>query len=198
MKIIRLHTNPDKYSSNSYLVMGTYNTIEDVNAIIDTGYDDYIYKHINKIYTGVGKKAVDKIVITHNHFDHNGGIIQLKERYQAKTYAFLTGNHIDHLLEDGEEIKLADCFFQVVHTPGHSQDSICLYCKKEGILFSGDTTIRVYAKDSSYSTEYIKSIEKLIHLKVTAIYPGHGEPYLDNPQKILRDSYEILTSDKIN
>ena len=196
MKVIRLNTNPDKYSSNSYLVMGAFNTIEDVNAVIDTGYDDFISKHIDTIYTGVGKKPLDKIVITHNHFDHNGGIKQLKEKYGAKAYAYIPGNGIDYILREGEEIKLADCYFTVIHTPGHSQDSICLYCKKEGILFSGDTTIRVYANDSSYTQDYVESIEKLARLKINVIYPGHGEPYKDNPEMIIRNSLRILTNNK--
>lgn len=192
MKIFRLNTNPDQYSSNSYLLLGSFNKIEDINTIIDTGYDDYISSHIDSINTGVGKKAVEKIILTHNHFDHSGGVDYLRNKYNAQCMAFLKGKNIDATLNDGEEIKLADSVFKVIHTPGHSQDSICLYCKEEKVLFSGDTPIRIYAKDATYSPDFLESVEKLSRLNIRVVYPGHGEPINENPEKIIRNTLKVL------
>ncbi len=194
MKIIELKTNPQIYSSKSYLVLGSWNKLSDVNTVIDTGSDSYIINHIERINTGVGKKCVDKVILTHNHFDHVGGIKEIKKKYGAEILAFNKMAGVDRLLKDGEEILIGDCYFQVIHTPGHSSDSVCLYCKSERILFSGDTAIRVYTSDHAYTDEYIKSLERLSMLRISIIYPGHGEPFIDSPEKILKKSLENMKS----
>lgn len=72
MKVFQLAQNPEKYSCRSYLILGTWSTLDDVNTVIDPGIDGSIIDQIEKIYTGVGKKPVDLVVLTHNHFDHAG------------------------------------------------------------------------------------------------------------------------------
>lgn len=193
MKIIKLKHNPKIYCGNSYLILGTWNKISDVNCLIDTGTDGYIVSEIDKINTGVGKSPVDKIFLTHNHFDHAGGVKAVKEKYNAKTYAAINGPDIDFILKDGEEILMGDEYFEVIFSPGHSSDSVCYYCKTEKVLFSGDTQLRINTKDGSYTNEYVSTIKKLAKLDIKIIYPGHGEPIVDNPMKIIRTTLEIIT-----
>jgi len=192
MKVINLPTNEETYNCNPYLILGSWNKLEDINALIDAGADNYLVKEIEKQSTGVGKKPVDKVIITHNHFDHTGAVQMLKEKYGAEILAFIKFPGVDRVLKEGESFLLGDKRFEVIHTPGHSSDSICLYCADEGVLFSGDMTIRVYAQDGSYSDEYIKSIEKLSKLKINVIYPGHGEPITENPELIISNTLKIL------
>jgi glyoxylase-like metal-dependent hydrolase (beta-lactamase superfamily II) len=192
MKIFSLNTNPEIYSSASYLVLGSWNKISDVNAIIDTGSDDYIIQHIEKINTGVGKVPVNKVILTHNHFDHTGGINTLKKKYNAEVLAFTPFAGVDRLLKSGEVLFLGDEYFDIIHTPGHSSDSICLYCKSEGVLFSGDISIRVHSQDGTYTRDYVDSMEKLSRLKIKVVYPGHGEPITENPEKIIKTSLQNM------
>jgi len=199
MKVIKLNTNPKLYSSNVYLLLGSWNRLNDVNALIDTGIDDYILNEIEKIDTGIGKKTIEKVILTHSHFDHIGGIDWLKKMYSPQVYAF-NGSNLkgkDKNLTDGEKIVLADCEFTVIHTPGHSHDSICLYCDKEGILFTGDTPINIRTPGGSYSQDFINVLKKLCELNINIIYPGHNDPISVNPHDMLLNSLKNVRKSKI-
>jgi glyoxylase-like metal-dependent hydrolase (beta-lactamase superfamily II) len=140
---------------------------------------------------------VDKIVITHNHFDHIGGAAFLKKEYNAKVYAKIkSGDLIDYTLNDNDVIKLAEREFLVIHTPGHSDDSICLYNEDEQVLFSGDTTLQIRDFTGSYTPEYIDTLNKLSKLKIKTIYPGHGNPITENPEKMIKSTIaNVIKSD---
>ena len=71
MKVTNLTEGSKIYTSNVYLILGDFNGIDDVNTIIDSGRDSSIFNKITMINTGLGKKQVDQIIITHCHFDHN-------------------------------------------------------------------------------------------------------------------------------
>jgi len=80
MKIIPLRTNPNVYCCRVYLVLGDWSTLDDVNTMIDVGTDGYALHHVQEIYTGVGKRAVAQVILTHNHFDHAGDVPIVRER----------------------------------------------------------------------------------------------------------------------
>jgi glyoxylase-like metal-dependent hydrolase (beta-lactamase superfamily II) len=198
MKVIKLNTNPKIYSGNSYLLLGAWNTIDDINALIDSGSDNYIVEEIEKLYTGVGKNPVDKVVLTHNHFDHLGGALAVKNEYKAKVYAKIySGDVVDYLVNDGDAIKLAEREFLVIHSPGHSTDSICLYCEEEQVLFSGDTTLQIRNSNDSYTEDYLETMQKLAMLKIKVIYPGHGDPITYDPEGMLRITCKNVSESKI-
>ncbi len=83
----------------------------------------------------------------------------------------------DILLNDGD--VLPGTGFIVLHTPGHSAGSICLYNKADSILISGDTLFRdgvgrTDGPDSDTRSMH-ESLRKLYHLPPeTTVYPGHG------------------------
>ncbi len=84
------------------------------------------------------------------------------------------------LINGDNPIKLGNKVLEVIHTPGHSPGGICLYCRKEKILFTGDTLFAdtVGRTDLPYSSkEALKSsLAKLSRLpRETVIYPGHGK-----------------------
>ena len=168
--------------------------------VIDPGDDiDKIMDMINEYNV-----SVEKIINTHGHFDHISANDLLKEKTNAKVYIhekdkdFLTKpeknlssllgsrniislNEADHILKDGDVIEIEDYKFKVIHTPGHSPGSICLYDKENNILISGDTIFntgvgRTDFKDSS-QVQLINSIEnKLLKLSDnTEVYTGHGQ-----------------------
>ena len=80
MKIIPLKKSDKIYSCNPYLILGDWNHVEDLNTVIDPGTDDFILDEIAHLSAGLGKVAVEQILLTHNHFDHAGGMMALKER----------------------------------------------------------------------------------------------------------------------
>ncbi|MDZ7672133.1 MAG: MBL fold metallo-hydrolase [Halanaerobiales bacterium] len=168
--------------------------------VIDPGDDiDKIMDMINEYNV-----TVEKIVNTHGHFDHITANDELKEKTGAEVYIheddkdFLTNpernlssllgssntvslKKADHILQQGDVINIEDYSFEVIHTPGHSPGSICLYDNNNEILISGDTVFntgvgRTDFKDSS-QVSLINSIEnKLLKLPGdTKVYPGHGQ-----------------------
>ena len=71
-------------------------------------------------------------------------------------------------------------FFQVLHTPGHTPGSICLYRPEEGLLLSGDTLFRMgYGRTDlpgGHMGQLMESLETLFTLPSgVRVYPGHGE-----------------------
>jgi len=186
MKVMCLKKSRTKYTCNAYLILGTWSTLKDVNTLVDVGTDGSIVEAISKIYTGVGKKPVEQIIITHEHFDHAGGIKEIRSLYNAKVYAFKQFEGVDETLKDGQIVRIGDRDFEVIHTPGHSSDSICLYCEEDKTLFSGDTPLRVSTPGGSYSIEFIQALENLIRRDVRTIYSGHDNPVEENAGDMIR------------
>ncbi len=146
----------------------------------------------------------EKIIITHGHWDHFIGNRGLKGQFpntriliheqdadmlpnakENMSLSFL-GKSIfsppaDELLTDNEIIELSDYKFSVIHTPGHSPGSICLYSEQVGVLFSGDLIFadggvgRTDLPRSSHS-DLLTSLGKIFSTipDKTIIYPGHG------------------------
>ncbi len=185
MKVVLLNKNNTVYTSNAYLVLGNWNRLEDINTLIDVGADGSIISEIENVHSGVGKNKVDQIILTHNHFDHTKNLAAIKKQYHTKVYAFSPGDFVDELLKDGQMISIADMVFQVIHTPNHSSDSICLYCEEEGVLFSGDAPLRITSISGSYSNDFIRTIERLHRLNIRTIYSGHDLPLKKGVKEML-------------
>jgi glyoxylase-like metal-dependent hydrolase (beta-lactamase superfamily II) len=100
-------------------------------------------------------------------------------------------------VEDGDVL---DFFggFQVVHTPGHSPGSICLYLKDSRILFCGDLLFNRHPltgrKGLRYSLAVVsqdvvqarESVGRLLDLQIETLCPGHGEPILKDAGSRIR------------
>lgn len=192
MKIIQLDKNPAIYTCNSYLILGDWNGLEDINTLIDPGTDGSIIEQIEQISTGCGKLPVQQIILTHNHFDHAGGVAPLKRRYGARVLAFSDGPEVDELLGEGQWIKAGNGAMEVIHTPEHSSDSICLFDMESGVLFSGDTQLRCRSAGESPSPESLLTLKKLGELPIQTAYTGHNGPIYGGILGTLRESLRIL------
>ena len=124
--------------------------------------------------------GLDFILNTHHHLDHIGGNIELKKKYKCEILGNLNDqNRIPGFtvgLKDGEEFTFGELKLQVIHTPGHTLGHICFYCKKENILFSGDSLFslgcgRIF--EGTYK-QMLESMQKLRSLpEETKIFCGH-------------------------
>ncbi len=197
MKVVCLNPHPVQYSCSSYLILGEWNRIQDVNTLIDAGVDGFILDEIARLSTGIGKKAVDQLILTHGHFDHHAGAKFVKEKYSCKIYGFSPLDIVDEILTDGQTIRCGDQDLEVIHTPGHSNDSICLYCKKQEILFSGDTPLFIKTIGGSYTEEFVKSLEKISKRRVSMIYPGHGSPITGKIGEMIGNTLENVYKSQI-
>lgn len=190
MRVILLRKNPDVYSGNAWLILGDSNTLLGVNALVDVGLDAFIIEHLREIATGIGKKPLQKVFLTHSHYDHAGGLDELRRELSPEIYAFAPLPGLTRQLRDGERVSLGDRRFEVLHTPGHSDDSMCLYCAEERVLFSGDTPVHVRTAGGAYPLSLATSLERLCTLPVETIYPGHGDPLTRGVEETLRHTLQ--------
>ena len=81
------------------------------------------------------------VLITHHHFDHTGGALQLADRYGCPIYgpAGSPFEGITNPLEDGATLTLGSTSFTVLAVPGHTLDHIAYYSTEANLLFCGDT-----------------------------------------------------------
>ena len=150
------------------------------------------------------------IILTHCHADHINGIKSIKEKYGGKVLIHRKdaeglknpdinlSKHIgldsiiieeDARIDDGDILHIGQMEFEVISTPGHTCGSICLYCEKEKMLFSGDTLFRgswgrVDLPTSSFEDIISSITNKLINLpEDTIVYPGHGKTTIIKEEK---------------
>lgn len=183
MKITVLKTSGNVYSANSYLITGTWNSLQDCNTLIDPGRDTTVFHSLDEAPGGVGQVKVNQIILTHSHYDHSELALAVKNKYNAKFFAFSAAiEGIDRTLVNGEILHFGDLDFEVIHTPGHSSDSICLFNKDTGVLFSGDTPLVINRPGGTYEGCYIEALEILCKIGVKIIYPGHGQAITEDCQ----------------
>ncbi len=183
------------FESNVYLIRGGK------IALIDTGTGFYINELVKDLRKEVDLEEIDYIILTHEHFDHCGGVKELKEMSNAKIMAHEKASEVlekglswsasffnavqpitkvDKKLVDGDIIDLGDIKLHVLYTPGHSKGSICLYEEESKSLFSGDTIFShggIGRTDffGGSSSELAESIRKIKKLPIRNLYPGHGD-----------------------
>ena len=195
MKIIPILGKNNVYSSNVYMVMGDWKRIEDMNTLVDVGNDPSIIEVIGSMNMGVGKKKVEQVILTHDHSDHTGILPLIKAAFHPVIYAFspfMEG--VDHILRHGDTLRMGDRDFEVLHTPGHSSDSVCLYNKDHGDLFVGDTPVMIRSVDGGYEDGFYQAMIKLCRKDVKTIYFGHGEPLAYQAQEMLQLSLQNIRS----
>jgi len=163
---------------------------------------------------GTQKKTLEdfkQLVNTHAHFDHVGGngyFVNAKVSIHEKDAPVLEKGDmelsqadffegkiqprpVDKKLKEGDKVKLGNLEFEVIHTPGHTLGSICLYNPAKKILISGDTVF----SDGVGRTDVPggdpealeQSLQKLAKLKVEIILPGHGDPVQKGGSKVIQD-----------
>jgi glyoxylase-like metal-dependent hydrolase (beta-lactamase superfamily II) len=199
MKIINLTEDSKIYTSNAYLVLGTWNALADMNTLVDVGRDSMIIDKINNINTGVGKRRIDQVILTHNHYDHVGLLPLIREFFNPKIYGFSSHiEGIDQILKSGDTMRIGDRDFEVFHAPGHSSDSILLYCKEEGVLFNGDVSLAIRAIGGTYDPLFKDILGFLIHENIKAIYMGHGKPMLEGCNRVINETYKNVMREMID
>lgn len=108
--------------------------------------------------------------------------------FDARSFQ-IPGAPVTRLLEDGEEVEIGASRLRVIHAPGHSPGSICLWDEEQGILFAGDVVYlgNIFAcLPGSDFRDYRRSLERLAQLapKIRLVLPGHGPTPL-GPQDLL-------------
>jgi len=145
-------------------------------------------------------------VATHEHFDHVSTISELASKLGAIVAAHENSPiECDLRVRDGDELNLGGKGVKVLLTPGHTEDSICLYDGKE--VFTGDTLfVGTIGRCENERAEAMYSSLHGVILKLpplTVMYPGHdygevpwrtlGEEKAANPFLVTRDFRSFLS-----
>ena len=120
------------------------------------------------------------ILNTHHHYDHIGGNLKLKKKYNSKVVGFKNDKSripgIDILLEDNQVWRANNFEAKIYHVPGHTSGHIAFHFFKENKIFTGDTLFslgcgRIFEGTYQQMFNSLTKIKKLP--KHTKIYCGH-------------------------
>ena len=147
----------------------------DEAVIIDPSWD------LEKVFDALKKNGwkAKYVINTHSHFDHVLGNEQVTKVTKAKIIQHKASQlEKDVAVSEGDTIRLGSIEMKVVHTPGHSKDSICLVL--DGVVFTGDTLFvgscgRVDLPGSDPKEMYESLLNRLAGLDdKLVVYPGHN------------------------
>jgi glyoxylase-like metal-dependent hydrolase (beta-lactamase superfamily II) len=157
-------------------------------VVIDPGPDEPA--HLAAIIEAIGERHHVATLLTHGHGDHSAA---------APTFYAMTGVPVRALdpthqfggagLAEGDVVPFGDRELRVVHTPGHSADSLCFAIGE--VLLTGDTVLgrgtTAIIWPEGRLDDYLKSLHRIAEefAETTALLPGHG-PVLDQPQQAIQ------------
>ncbi len=198
MLVKNLTEHSKHYTSNVWHVCGTYRSLSDLNTLIDVGRDPAIIELLESVRCGLGKRSVDQVILTHSHFDHAGLLPKIREKFKPEVYAHpLSRSEKIIPLSDRQKINIGDRACMAVHSPGHSDDSLCILCEEEHLLFSGDVPIRVYSTDGEFPSQFQDAYELFVSAEIKIIYPGHGETVINDVPRLMEESLRNIRQSRI-
>jgi len=201
--------------SHNYLIRASYR-----NVLIDSGLDqNFLCLQEQLLSLGLKVRDIDLVINTHEHLDHIGSNRYFQESSFIAAHRFaatkitLEDHYVTlyrsgdrnevplriHLwLENRSLFDLGSHTLEVIHTPGHTSGSICIYEFKTKALFSGDTVFAggtlSYIAESGSVGDYVNSIMRLEARKISKIFPGHGDVSQDPEQDL---SQAIVNAKKL-
>lgn len=178
--------------SNAYLFLGTR------IALVDCGSEESQRDLLAALrQLEIKRERISLVVLTHEHAGHAGGasafpgallvahpLAAAKLRHGEEPLTKLQARAPDIEFPDGSAIRIGGFSFDVLHMPGHTSGSICLYERSRALIVTGDTvlargTLSVVTQNGS-SGEHLESLERLASLRARLLLPGHG-PLSDDP-----------------
>ncbi|MEV4052660.1 MBL fold metallo-hydrolase [Amycolatopsis sp. NPDC049688] len=173
---VLLENNPSSMTlegTNSWVLRATPSSPA---VVVDPGYRDL--GHLELL---AGVAPVELILLTHHHPDHAEGAPWFAERVGAPVRAFDPALCVGaSSFVDGEAIEAGGLSLRVLHTPGHTGDSVCLVL--DGQVLTGDTILGRGTTVLHDLGDYLRSLRRLIELPAGTVgLPGHGPELPDLP-----------------
>jgi glyoxylase-like metal-dependent hydrolase (beta-lactamase superfamily II) len=153
--------------------------------VIDPGTD------AGSVLEAVGEREVLAVICTHGHASHVAAAVEVADRDEAPVALHprdllqwrnaKAGDDPEIDMEDGGIFEVADVSLEVIHAPGHTPGSVCLYSEELEVVFSGDVLLaRGPAPHEGEFPDFPAQLsaigEHLLTLDAaTRVLPGHGE-----------------------
>lgn len=181
----------------------------DKGVLVDSGFHHNVDDHLENFESaGVILEKIEAILVTHYHVDHTGGLDRVKKRLNCPVFAHKNSVEIiesgdkaataasmpyigwdfpypsckvDEVIEDGDEIRVGDVAFRVVHLPGHTPG--CTGYLWDGKLITGDVLFSLGNLgwgDVHWGTNYqdlIETMRRIADLNPEFLLPTHGIPF---------------------
>ena len=190
-----------------YAITGDYLTL------VDAGNDYTAFLELWDL--GYQPADVCKVVLTHGHPDHAMGVFELLRAYPS----LAQGNRFELILhaagpaqlkeavhafdlrltevQGGETLELSGLEWEVIHTPGHTIDGICLYHPPTKTLLTGDTVLpHAVAEIDQFAggrlDHYLYGVRALLRREVAHVLPGHEWPVFQAGRQVIEQTYEAL------
>jgi hydroxyacylglutathione hydrolase len=186
-------------AANAYLFLGKR------IALVDCGSEDSQRDLLAALQRlEIKRESISLVVLTHEHAGHAGGSSAFPDALLA-AHSF-AGSKLRHAavrapdleLAEGAAIRLGGFSFDVLHVPGHTSGSICLYERSRALIVSGDTVFargtRPVVTSGGSSGEHLDSLERLGSLRSRLLLPGHG-PLSEDPAADIATAAAAVRSD---
>lgn len=202
------------FSTNAYVV---YCATTQKAVVVDPAPDS---AEVIVHYLTENQLDLDKILLTHSHWDHIADTAALKAKYPhapvlisaddapnlevpgsdgLPCWLDIPGVKPDILIKEGDVITVGSLRLRVIDTPGHTPGGVCFYCQEQQFLLSGDTLFKGTIGNLSFPTARPRlmwdSLTKLARLPaVTKVYPGHGPTTTIGAENWLANAEHIFGS----
>ncbi|MBA15136.1 MAG: MBL fold metallo-hydrolase [Sphingomonas sp.] len=198
VRVLAPNPSPYTYSGTQTYLIGTSDL-----AVIDPGPADT--EHLAALTEAIAGRPVRAILCTHTHRDHSPAAAPLRAATGAPVIgcapltmqdagpradaAFDAEYRPDRVLSHGETLSGEGWTIEAVATPGHTSNHLCFALRENGALFTGDHVMgwstSVVAPPDGDMTDYLASLDLLMHRADKVYYPAHG-PQIDRPQRLVR------------
>lgn len=187
------------YHENTYIIYDDTNEC----VLIDCGCQTFTERLLLTNFIETHNLKIRRLLCTHCHLDHTIGNAFFSYRYSVRpeanendrrlaemtnyqAMALGIDEEIDdfspiYTLEDNAIIPFGNSVLQVIHTPGHTPGSVCLYSSKEKFIISGDTLMKGSVGATNMPGGRPKTLRRSIETRLftleddVLVYPGHGE-----------------------
>lgn len=155
--------------------------------LIDTGEGKPEWLKLLKDTLASENATIDKVVVTHWHSDHIGGVKDVISLF-PKPIVYKSQIHKAEGLEDikdGQKFEVEGATIRAFHCPGHTNDHMAFVLEEEDAMFTGDNILGHGTAVFEDLSTYLDSLENMSHQVLGRAYPGHGAVVEDCRAKII-------------
>lgn len=128
--------------------------------------------------------TIDKVILTHWHHDHVGGIKHLRESYPHVAIHKHLPDEGQTDIKDGQRFSVDGATLRAAFSPGHTQDHMAFVLEEEDAMFTGDNVLGQGTAVFEDLGTYLRSLKIMKGLCAGRAYPGHGPVIDDGKAKI--------------